>query len=321
MPIRVSSTWALGRASARLRLGELHGARADAELARALATLDGNRIAAANGLRVLGEIALAEDDHAAADKLLADALDQFRTMGEVREAAETLRLRGLASLRAGDYGRADRYINEASGTFGHLGDETGAAWCLQNLAWLSFEQGLIAEAGDRLHIAIERFSELGDTLGLATAQGLLAFLRFHAGQRDEAEDLANMVHGIAHERGERFTEAMMDLLLASLGLWSGRALAAVDRARAAEQVFRQVHSDFGVVQALGLLGRSFAAVGELQRSRAVLAECFQRATDMPGRPLEGFARAVRAGAAVADGQPRDSDGRSAAGGLACPLWL
>ena len=294
---------ALGRASARLRLGELHGARADAELARALATLDGNRIAAAHGLRVLGEIALAEDDHAAADKLLADALDQFRTMGEVREAAETLRLRGLASLRAGDYGRADRYINEASGTFGHLGDETGAAWCLQNLAWLSFEQGLIAEAGDRLHIAIERFSELGDTLGLATAQGLLAFLRFHAGQRDEAEDLAHMVHGIAHERGERFTEAMMDLLLASLGLWSGRALAAVDRARAAEQVFRQVHSEFGVVQALGLLGRSFAAVGELQRSRAVLAECFQRATDMPGRPLEGFARAVRAGAAVQMGSP------------------
>ncbi|WP_420443069.1 adenylate/guanylate cyclase domain-containing protein [Candidatus Poriferisodalis sp.] len=297
---------ALGRAAARLRLGELHGARADAELARALATLDGNRIAAAHGLRVLGEIALAEDDHAAADKLLADALDQFRTMGEVREAAETLRLRGLASLRGGDYGRADRYINEANGTFGHLGDETGAAWCLQNLAWLSFEQGLIAEAGDRLHTAIERFSELGDMLGLATAQGLLAFLRFHAGQRDEAEDLAHMVHGIAHERGERFTEAMMDLLLASLGLWSGRALAAVDRARAAEHVFRQVHSDFGVVQALGLLGRSFAAVGELQRSRAVLAECFQRATDMPGRPLEGFARAVRAGAAVQMGSPESA---------------
>ena len=294
---------ALGRAAARLRLGELHGARADAELARALATLDGNRIAAAHGLRVLGEIALAEDDHVAADKLLADALNQFRTMGEVREAAETLRLRGLASLRGGDYGRADRYINEANGTFGHLGDEIGAAWCLQNLAWLSFEQGLIAEAGDRLHTAIERFSELGDTLGLTTAQGLLAFLRFHAGQRDEAEDLARSVHAIAHERGERFTEAMMDLLLASLGLWSGRALAAVDRARAAEQVFRQVHSDFGVVQALGLLGRSFAAVGELQRSRAVLAECFQRATDMPGRPLEGFARAVRAGAAVQMGSP------------------
>ena len=294
---------ALGRAAARLRLGELHGAHADAELARALATLNGNRLAAAHGLRVLGEVALAGDDHAAADKLLADALDQFRTMGEVREAAESLRLRGIASLRAGDYARADRYINEANGTFAYLGDDSGVAWCLQNLAWLSFEQGLISQASDRVTTAIERFGDLGDMVGLATAESLLAFLRFHAGDRDEAEELAGSVHTIAHERGERFTEAMMDLLLASLGLWSGRALQAVERARAAEQVFRDVHSDFGVVQALGLLGRSYAAVGELQRSRAVLAECFQHASDMPGRPLEGFARAVRAGAAVQMGHP------------------
>lgn len=293
----------LGRASARLRLGELHGAHADAELARALATLNGDRMAAAHGLRVLGEVALADDEHAAADKLLADALDQFRTQGEVREAAEALRLRGLAALRAGEYARADRYINEANGTFAHLGDESGVAWCLQNLAWLSFEQGLIVEAGERLTTAIDRFSDLGDTVGLATAEGLLAFLRFHSGERDEAEELARSVHGIAHERGERFTEAMMDLLLGSLSLWSGRAAEAVERAKAAEQVFRDVHSDFGEVQALGLLGRAYAAVGELQRSRAMLAECLQRASDMPGRPLEGFARAVRAGAAVQMGQP------------------
>ncbi|MDE0676440.1 MAG: AAA family ATPase [Acidimicrobiaceae bacterium] len=293
----------LGRAAARLRLGELHGAHADAELARALATLNGNRLAAAHGLRVLGEVALAGDEHSAADKLLADALDQFRTLGEVREAAESLRLRGLASLRAGEYARADRYINEANGTFGHLGDESGVAWCLQNLAWLSFEQGLIDEAGDRITTAIERFGDLGDTVGLATAEGLLAFLRFHAGDRDEAEELATSVHAIAHERGERFTEAMMDLLLGSLGLWSGRAADAVERARAAEQVFRDAHSDFGEVQAMGLLGRAYAAVGELQRSRAMLAECLQRANDMPGQPLEGFARAVRAGAAVQMGQP------------------
>ena len=294
---------ALGRAAARLRLGELHGAHADAELARALATLNGNRLAAAHGLRVLGEVALAGDEHAAADKLLADALDQFRTMGEVREAAESLRLRGLASLRAGEYARADRYINEANGTFAHLGDESGVAWCLQNLAWLSFEQGLIDEAGNRIITAIERFGDLGDAVGLATAEGLLAFLHFHAGDRDEAEELAASVYETAHERGERFTEAMMDLLLGSLSLWSGRAADAVERAKAAEQVFRDVYSDFGEVQALGLLGRAYAAVGELHRSRAMLAQCLQRANDMPGQPLEGFARAVRAGAAVQMGQP------------------
>ncbi len=294
----------LGRATARLGLGELSGARADAESARTLALLKGDREAAAQGLLLLGRVALTTDDHAQAETLLAEASGHFQALGEVREAAEALRLRGFALLRAGDHSRADRYINEAHATFVHLKDETGIAWCLQSLAWLSFEQGLIKEAEERLQLAIETFTEEGNSSGLATALGLQAFLLFHAGQRSEAEKMANEVREIVHEKGERFTEAMMDLLLGSLGMWLGHAADALERARVAEQVFTQIGSAYGVVQALGLQGRAYAALGELQRSRAVLAECLQRAMGMPGQPLERFAHAVSAGGSVQIGNPR-----------------
>ncbi len=294
----------LGRATARLGLGELSGARADAESARSLALLKGDREAAAHGLVLLGRIALITDDHAQAEMLLAEASGHFQALGDVREAAEALRLRGFALLRAGDHSRADRYINEAHATFVHLKDETGIAWCLQSLAWLSFEQGLLEEAEERLKLAIETFSEEGNSSGLATALGLQAFLLFHAGQRTAAEKMANEVREIVHEKGERFTEAMMDLLLGSLGMWSGHAADALERARSAEQVFTQIGSAYGVVQALGLQGRAYVALGEVQRSRAVLTECWQRAMKMPGKPLERFAHAVRAGGNVQIGNPR-----------------
>ena len=296
----------LGRSKARLGLGELSGAKADAESARSLAARQGNRSATAKGLLLLGRIALTSDEHAQAEALLADASGQFQALGEVREAAEALRLRGFALLRAGDHSRADRYINEAHATFVHLKDKSGIAWCLQSLAWLSFEQGLIEQADERLYLAIETFTEEGNTVGLAIARGLQAFLLFHSGKRREAEEMANDVRSIVHQRGERFTEAMMDLLLGSISLWSGQATIALARANAAEQVFTRIGSAFGVVQALGLQGRAYAALGELQRSRTLLVECLRRAEGMPGQPLKRFAQAVRAGGSVQIGDPRSA---------------
>lgn len=297
---------ALGRASARLGLRELTGARADAELARALATLSGDRLSSARGLRLLGEIAVSSDEHAEAEKLLAEALERFTTLGEVREAADTLRLRGMALLRGGDFDRADRYLNEAHATLSHLGDEVGVAWCLENLAWLSFQRGHIDEAHQRVEVAISRFTDVGDRRGVAASRALLAFLLFYVGEREQAEQMALEVREEVAERGDRFVEALMELLLGSISLWSGRAAGAIDRAKGAEGVFRKARSEFGVVQSQGLLGRAYAAVGELHRSQAVLAECLQRALDMPGRPLELFARGVRAGGSVQMGNPESA---------------
>jgi len=297
-------TLLLGRARARLGLRELTGAVNDAQWARELATTHDLEHHLAVALRVLGEIYSASSENTQAAVLLDEAVDRFRTLGDAREGAEALRLRGMVALFDGDAVLADRYIDQAYSVFVELDDSVGVAWCLQNLAWISFEQGLVDEAELRLQRAVDLFTELEDLSGLAFARGLMAFLRFHEGRKEEAEELATQVRELAHERGERFGEAMMDLLLASIQLWSGRARSAVQRATEAQAVFEEIESDFGVVQALGLLGRAHAAVGHLNASSTSLAECLRWALAMPGRPLEPFARLVSAGGAVQVGNPQ-----------------
>jgi len=294
----------LGRARARLGLRELSGAASDAQWARDLATAADLEHGLAIAVRTLGEIHSAASENTQAATLLDEAVERFRVLGDVREGAEALRLRGMVALFDGDAALADRYIDQAHSVFVELDDTVGVAWCLQNLAWISFEQGLVDEAEARLQRAVDLFTELEDLSGLSFARGLMAFLRFHEGRKAEAEELAGQVRELAHERGERFGEAMMDLLLASIQLWSGRARSAVQRATEAQAVFEQIESDFGVVQALGLLGRAHAAVGQLNASSTALAECLRRALAMPGRPLEPFARLVSAGGAVQTGDPQ-----------------
>lgn len=293
----------IGRARARFGLRELSAARNDAEWARDLAADNDDQASVALSVRLLGEIVAATGDNSGAAALLDEAVDRFRTLGDVREAAEALRLRGMVALFDGDATLADTYIDQAHTVFVELDDQVGVAWCLQNLAWISFEQGLIDEAEIRLDRAIELFTAVNDASGLAFANGLMAFLWFHVGLGDDAERLANEVRADSHDRGERFGEAMMDLLLASIQLWSGRAQAAITMASEAQEVFEQIDSDYGVVQSLGLLGRAHAAVGNLNASRTDLAECQRRALSMPGKPLESFARLVTAGGAVQVGDP------------------
>lgn len=294
---------ALCRGRARLALGELPGAKDDAGFAKQLADRVGDKKGTALAIRLSGEVVAASDDPTDASALYEEALTKFRGLGASREIAQTLRLQGMSAIYNGEHLRADGYFEEARSIFIELDDVQGLAWCLENLAWLSFQRGELEEADQRVGKAISLFKEINDLSGLAFAEGLLAFLMFHRGMRDEAEELARKVRDVSHERGERFGEAMMDLLLASALLWSGRVEAAVARATEAELVFREIENVFGVVQALGLLGRAYAALGSLSDSRISHDMCIAEALAMPGKPLEGFARVVAAGAASQSGDP------------------
>lgn len=298
-------TSAIGRARSRLSLRELAGATADAEeaieIAQQLEVPDAHSVAI--GVRLLGEIHIAADDLTAAVVPLADSLEQFEALGDHAEVAETLRLRGMVSLFAGEHEAADRDLEHARRIFAELGDSAGVGWCLQNLAWLSFESGLVDEATDRVTRAIELFGDVDDEAGLSFAKGLMAFIHFHEGRGDQAEILASEVLEDAHDRGERFGEAMMNLLLASVSLWSGRVRTAITVATDAKSIFQQIESEYGEIQALGLLGRAHAAMGDLVASREALEQCLAKAEAGVVVQLRTFARLVHAGAAVQLGDP------------------
>lgn len=301
-------TPSLGRSRARLGLRELTGAIDDAEEARRLAALAEpvDQSSIAHALRTLGEIHSALGERERAADHLAEALLRFQAIGDPAEIAETLRLRGMVALFEGDHASADADFLEAHRVFTELDDKAGVGWCLQNLAWLSFELGLLDEARERLTTAIDLFTEVDDKGGLGFAKGLMAFVLFHEGHSHDAESIAVEVHDTAKVRGARFSEAMMDLLLASIQLWSGRARTAVARAVEAKAVFEAIESEFGLVQTLGLLGRAYAAIGEVDKSRVALSECLELALAAPGQPQVTFARLVSAGGAIQSGRPGDA---------------
>ena len=288
---------ALGRARARLGLRELDGALEDADHARRVAFVRGDDAGLASSLMMKGEIEAAQGERDEAHRHLTAALRRWQELGDDAGTAEAHRLRGMASLMAGDRDHAEKDFNDALELFVALDDSTGEAWCQQNLAWVAFEAGNTTVARTRLDRAIEIFARNDDAGGLGWALGLAAFLHFHEGDSEEALSIAELVYEEAVRRGDRFGEPMMQLLLASISLWAGRCREAVDRAESSLRVFREIDSDFGVIQALGTLCRANAALGQFAESRAALAEATELA-DIDGRNSIDFVRMVEAGAAT-----------------------
>lgn len=294
---------ALGRARARLGLRELAGALEDADLARRVAFVRGDDAGLASALMMKGEVESTQGDRDEAQRHLSAALRRWRDLGDDAGTAEALRLRGMASLMAGDSAMAEADFDAALELFVTLDDSTGEAWCQQNLAWVAFEGGNTVVARERLDRAIEIFARNDDAGGLGWALGLAAFLHFHEGDSDEALAIAELVLEEAVRRGDRFGEPMMQLLLASISLWAGRCREAVDRAQGALRVFRDIESDFGVIQALGTLCRANAALGQFGESRAAVVEAAELA-EIDSRNSVDFVRLVEAGQSVQVGDAR-----------------
>jgi tetratricopeptide (TPR) repeat protein len=118
------------RVSARVGLAEVHLARGDLDAARhwvELGLQDARETGFARyeGLarRVLGEIALAEDDAAGAISELEAAASLHQRIEAADLVARDQRLLGVASARSGDHDAADRAWAEAARVYAELDDE------------------------------------------------------------------------------------------------------------------------------------------------------------------------------------------------------
>lgn len=296
----------LGRATVRLDLRELRGARDDGESAMSVAEVNGDRSAVAQALTLLSEVSVLEGDIEQARSLVEDSIALWRDIGDRAGHAEALRQRGFISMRAGDRIEAELAFRTALDIYRELGDQAGEGWCLQNLAWLAFEQGDVVTANDHLINSMTLFEEVGDLGGIGWATGLLAYVRYYEGRTVEAEELATSTLVESERRGEPWATGMMSVLLASISLWSGRGREAVERATSAYEVLDRIDDDYGRVQALAVLGRSQLAVGRTAEAQTTLALAEQVAAGMPGRPVFDFAEVVLLSAAVQRG-----DGASA----------
>lgn len=291
----------LGRATVRLDLRELGGARDDGEAAREIGEISGDRSAVAQALTLLSEVSVLEGDIVGARRLVEESIARWREIGDRAGHAEALRQRGFISMRAGDRIEAELAFRTALDIYRELGDRAGEGWCLQNLAWLAFEQGDVVTANEHLTNSMTLFTEVGDLGGIGWAKGLLAYVRYYQGRTVEAEELATSTLVESQRRGEPWATGMMSVLLASISLWSGRGREAVERATAAFEVLDGIDDDYGRVQALAVLGRSLLAVGRTAESVETMARAEQVAAAMPGRPVLDFAEVVVLSAAVQRG--------------------
>jgi class 3 adenylate cyclase/tetratricopeptide (TPR) repeat protein len=292
----------LGRANARAEMRDIAAAHADVEEALFTSEQIDDHVGHANALLVKGSIEEKDGDLSAAVASFEAAEQEFTLAGDRKGNAEALRLRGLTEMFAGNSDGASRAISAALDAFGALGDSRGQAWALQNLAWMSYLSGRPSEAERRIDESLVKFGEIGDSSGLGWALALKGWVRFHQGRWEEAEAISEPILADAASRSDRWAEGMMLLLTASIRLWSGRAEDAIDRAKAALEMFRGINDIDREVQAAAILGRAHLATGAVGEGFRTL----DLAIDL-GKGLTGtgatLGPTIAAAAAVAVGDP------------------
>jgi len=137
------------------------GHRDDAEVlvtaARTAAEEMGNRLEAANSLRVLGELAADSDNPDEAVRLLEDAVERLRVLGAPYELNQTLQVLGRVLLGAGLHDAAIERLTEARDGFKRLGARRDARRAQEELAAAT---GQIAPGPGKLPDERERLAAL-----------------------------------------------------------------------------------------------------------------------------------------------------------------
>ncbi|MGI8663200.1 MAG: ATP-binding protein [Acidimicrobiales bacterium] len=298
----------LARARALVAQRELVRAGADLVTASA-AAIEVGGTARAEVLLVRGDLEQKSGDLGASRATLAEALDGYRAAGDERGVGDALRSLGLTEMFSDRGEDAQGAFAEALALSRRLGDRRGEAWALQHLAWLSYTSGDVVSAEAWCNGSIEAFREIGDAGGLGWAMGLLSFVRYHQGRFDEAEAIAVPLVDEAAQRGDRWAEGMMRNLLGLLALWTGRTNEAVEHGQVALSRFTDMGDWYGLLLAVGVLGRSLVASGRVEEGFAVINGASVSTAALNVSTATEMLSAHLAGAAAQAGMPERSPAR------------
>ncbi|MDQ1438885.1 MAG: hypothetical protein QOK43_2514 [Acidimicrobiaceae bacterium] len=280
----------LERAKAKTTLRDLAGARADLMAGMKSAEEAADEWDVARALTIRGEIEQKEDDYAASERTLTDAVERLRGLAsdastdadrahehDAELLGEALRQRGMTRLFGGDPAEAEADIESALTVARESGARQQEAWALWSLAWNAFVQSRLGDAERRLDEAETLFREIGDWGAASWARGLMGWVRYFQGRRPEAERLALSVLPSARDTGDRWAIAMTLVLLSSVRLWEGRTDEAVEPAREAVRLFEEIDDARGILQASATAARALAAAGQLAEARLALSSAVDRA--------------------------------------------
>jgi tetratricopeptide (TPR) repeat protein len=257
---------------------------------------------AASDIRAEAEAAFGIGDFAAAQQLIAAALESYRTANNRRGLAHTLELQGEVARVQGDLKAAERCFLEALFEFSTLSDAVAQARLLSTLGNLSDAVGDYAEAVRYHKQASDRLPASVDALtGLAYAQ-------WHCGSPADAEATFSKALDWNRDKGEAlagrgqvrvelraFAGALADLDRAiNLGLPLGNevdarsaravVLANLGRDKEADRELRVAwSSDPGRPLTRLRAGRVAATLGQNERARDELENALRAQPPLPPR--------------------------------------
>jgi predicted ATPase/DNA-binding XRE family transcriptional regulator len=144
----------------------------------ALAREHNDALGMRNALTGLGMAALAEGRHAEAVRVLQEALDVCKLLGNTWHRATSVLNLGNATMLAGDLTRAAAQFEEALALYRKRGDEVFVARTRQHLGYIALLRGDYAQATTLFAQSLQALADLGEQPGIA--DGLEAVAAVHA---------------------------------------------------------------------------------------------------------------------------------------------
>jgi predicted ATPase len=141
----------------------------------------------AEALKAAGWLALLSDDRERAESLSAQALSEFRRLGDRHGEAVALRNLGTVYSSVGDTARARALLSESVTLLERDDDRLGLAFALNNLGYLERHAGNLGRAGELLSRALELQRSLAaSSISLTLGQlGLIALDQNELGKARE----------------------------------------------------------------------------------------------------------------------------------------
>jgi predicted ATPase/DNA-binding SARP family transcriptional activator len=240
-------------------------------------------------------------DAAAAEKLLAKALAEFRATGDRWGEAATLSTRAMLGHLRDDLPALEHDARRSAELFGELGDEWGV---LQATDWLIGWADLTGDQAEGARMArsgLRTAEELGLWTDVAGRLGWLAWLSMQVGDYSRAQEYGAQAKRLAAGQGQRVVEVFTTLGLAFAARRDGKLDPAEAHLRwlvAAAGDGRPPHLSM-VVAELGLLA---GQRGDREAALAWLGEAFAMYREQESDHGMAWALVGMAAALVPDGR-------------------
>jgi DNA-binding SARP family transcriptional activator/tetratricopeptide (TPR) repeat protein len=201
------------------------------------------------------------------------ALDLFRSIGDLGGEADALRVLGQIQLYAGRYPQALEFLSAASDLCDEISDRRGKAFTAIYVGGVFWRLGRYLEALDQYRKALTAFRLMGDGRYEGTVLSDLGVVYEHLGRHQEALEHQQMALSLWRKAGDPAGEGGTLNEFGNIYRRLGRPGEALDHHHQALTLMRQAGSRYFEAQILNDLGATCGAAGHTDRAAA----CHRRA--------------------------------------------